>query len=431
MRRSDGRREIRAGSECVFPQERLGLRPDGWLARPLLRGGAMNPFATERRRAMPSEFESDEARRALTLSDRPRNVYWEMTIACGLACRHCRAEAFASRDSRELVGTEARALVDSVAELSSMLVLTGGDPIERPDLFEVVRYARSRRVPVAITPSTTPRLSHAHIATMRDEGVSALGLSIDGATAVSHDRFRGVSGTFECAMRALGAARDVGLPVQVNTTITRANLHELPRLYDLLSKGHAPPVKRWSLFLLVPTGRGRQLELPDDSALEDLYGWFYETSQVAPFHVGTVEAPMYRRFLAERKLSEGVPPEELIRRASRYGFGIRDGNGVIFVSHRGDVYPSGFAPFLHLGNVRGTPLDEIYRTSPVLSRLRDMDALEGKCGVCEYRWLCGGSRARASSVTGRPMGEEPLCAHRSDGFRNRSLPRSPRRLRVV
>lgn len=391
----------------------------------------MNLLATPEPRSPSSAFESEAARRAFTLSDHPRNVYWETTIACSLACRHCRAEALSKRDPRELVDDDARALIDSVAELSSMLILTGGDPIERPDLFDLVRYARSKRVPVGITPSTTPKLSVAHLARMREEGVAALGLSLDAGSAEIHDGFRGVSGTFERALEMLAAARDVGLPVQVNTTVTRASLGELPRLYELLSSRFAPPVKRWSLFLLVPTGRGRLLELPDAGALEELYAWLYELSAVAPFHVGTIEAPMYRRYVAERKLAEGIAPEDLVARGPRYGFGIRDGNGVIFVSHRGDVYPSGFAPIVHLGNVRETPLHVLYRDSPELRRLRDMDALEGKCGVCEYRWLCGGSRARAASVTGRAMGAEPSCAYEPKVPSPASTEPARRHLRVV
>ncbi len=346
-----------------------------------------------------------------THATRPRNVYWETTISCSLACRHCRAEAIRYRDPQELNFEEGKKLIEDVASLGSMLILTGGDPMERSDLFELIDYARSLHVPVGITPSTTPRLKRETVQAFHQHGVSAMGISLDGAEASTHDAFRGFSGTFDRAREALTWAAEARIPVQINTTVTRQNIHELPALYELLKTEHAPPVKRWSLFLLVPTGRAQMTDLPDAEEMEEVYAWLYRKGGESPFHVGTVEAPMYRRYLMQQRLKAGESFGELLNVAARYGLGIRDGNGVIFVSHRGQILPSGFVPHTPLGNVKERSLVEVYRDSPELKVLRDMDQLQGKCGRCDFRWACGGSRARAAALTGNMMGEEPLCAY--------------------
>ena len=341
----------------------------------------------------------------------PRNVYWETTIACDLACQHCRANAIHQRDPLELTTVEAQALLDDIKRMGSMLILTGGDPMKRPDLFELIAYGREQGLPISITPSTTPTLTRNAVSRFRDLGVAALGISVDGPTAEVHDAFRGVRGTFQRSMDALGWAREFGLPVQVNTTVTRETLPHLPAMFTLLRDNASPPVRRWSLFLLVPVGRGAALGIPSAEEVEQLFEWVYQVAADAPFHVGTVEAPHYRRYWIQRKMAEGMPPAALGSAAKRMGFGARDGNGVIFVSHRGDVYPAGFLPYPHLGNVRDTPLSLIYRESPELLRIRDMDALTGKCRECDFRWACGGSRARAYAMTQDVMGSDPFCGY--------------------
>ncbi len=339
----------------------------------------------------------------------PRNVYWEMTLACDLACKHCRADAIPHRDPKELTTAEARAMIRNIKEMGSMLILTGGDPMKRADLFELIGYARDLGVPVSITPSTTPTLTEAVVRRFKTLGVAALGISLDGPNADIHDAFRGVEGTFDHSQAALRWAREYHMPVQVNTTVTSLTLSSLPALFELLRTEAHPPVRRWSLFLLVPVGRGFGLGVPSADEVERLFSWVYDIAQDAPFHVGTVEAPHYRRYWIQRKLAEGMTPPEILRAAKRMGFGVRDGNGVIFVSHRGEVYPAGFLPYPPLGNVRTRPLSEIYSGAPPLQALRNMDALGGKCGACEFRWACGGSRARAYAMTGDLMGADPLC----------------------
>ncbi len=343
-------------------------------------------------------------------AEAPRNVYWETTVACRLACQHCRAEAIACRDAAELTTDEGFRLIDSVKELRSLLVLTGGDPLERPDLVTLVEYARSQHVPVAVTPSTTPSLQRSTVERFAELGLTALGVSLDGPDPEIHDSFRGVPGTFQHSLNALAWAKEFGVPVQINTTVTRFTQPHLARLFEVLEK-QSPPVRRWSLFLLVPTGRGASLGALNALEVEALFEWAYELSKTAPFHVSTVEAPHYRRYWLERQLAEGVSEQQLLQLGPRMGFGVRDGNGVIFVARNGDVYPAGFLPHPLIGNVRNHPLHELYRTSPALTQLRDMDALTGKCGRCQYRWLCGGSRARAWAFSSDLMGDDPACRY--------------------
>ncbi len=350
-------------------------------------------------------------------SDAPRNVYWEMTIACDLVCKHCRAESIPCRDPQELTTEDGKALMRDVKTMGSMMILTGGDPMKREDLLDLIAYARDIRLPLGITPSTTPTLTRDIVRQFRMLGVAAMGMSLDGPNAEVHDTFRGVPGTFEHSIKALQWAKEFHLQVQVNTTVTQETLPHLPSLYRLLREEAYPPVRRWTLFLLVPVGRGATLGLPSAEDVENLFAWVYSLSRDAPFHVSTIEAPHYRRYWIQRKLEEGLSFEEIQRLGKRMGFGVRDGNGVIFVSHKGEVYPAGFLPAPFLGNVREKLLSDIYRNSPLLMELRDMDRVTGKCGCCEFRWICGGSRARAYAVTGNYLAEEPLCVYNVNGDR--------------
>jgi radical SAM protein with 4Fe4S-binding SPASM domain len=299
--------------------------------------------------------------------------------------------------------------------MGSHLILTGGDPLKRPDLFELIAYGRSIHLPVAITPAVTPLLTQEVVQKLKDAGVATIGMSLDGPTAERHDGFRQVDGTFEMSLRALGWARDASMGVQINSTVTGDTIKQLPQMLELLL-AQSPPVRRWSLFVLIPVGRGLMLGSPKAEEIEQLFGWVYENSQKVPFHMSTVEAPHYRRFWMQQKLAEGVPLAEIEQRGRMMGFGIRDGSGIVFVSHRGEVYPAGFLPYPLLGNIRETPLPDIYRTSPAALALRDMDNLHGRCGECEFRWICGGSRARAYAATGNEMASDPLCVYQPPGY---------------
>lgn len=344
----------------------------------------------------------------LVFAEAPLNVYWESTIACGLSCKHCRAEARPEPAPDELTTAEAEALIESVRVLGSMLIVTGGDPLERRDLDALIAGARKKHVPVAITPAVTPKLTRDSLVRLKELGIAALGLSLDAPRAAIHDGFRAVEGTFDRTIEALGWARELGIPVQINTTITTETIPHLPELHRLLCE-HAPPVKRWLLFLLVPIGRGLELGVPTAREVEDVFGWIYDAAEKSPFHVGTVEAPHYRRYWIQRRTAEGATPDEIRQAARRMHFGMRDGNGIIFVSHRGDVLASGFLPSPAIGNVRDTPLEVLYRTSPALEALRNPDGFHGACGRCDYRWSCGGSRARARATGLDAFGSDPLC----------------------
>jgi AdoMet-dependent heme synthase len=353
----------------------------------------------------------------------PFTVIWEVTRACDLRCIHCRADAQPGRYAGELTTEEGYRLLEQVRDLAPpVFVLTGGDPLKRADLFDLIRYAVDLGLSVAVTPSGTPLLTLAAVARMRDLGVKRMALSLDGADAQSHDGFRGQPGSFDFTMRGLEYARARGLPVQINTTVTRRNL---PRLADIAAVVEAQGAAVWSAFFLVTVGRAGQRDQLDAAEFEDVFGFLHDLSRRVSFGVRTTAAPHYRRYLRQQRSAPagGVPPGTPfvadpaadLPRAPR---GVTDGSGIAFVSHTGDVYPSGFLP-IPGGNVRRSSLADIYRHSPLFTRLRDPDALGGKCGQCEFRRICAGSRARAFARTGDPLAEDPACAYQ---------PRSKKRL---
>jgi radical SAM protein len=340
----------------------------------------------------------------------PLNVYWEMTQACGLACRHCRAEAIATADPNELTTQEGLALLHQIAEFGNplpQLILTGGDPLRRADLYELIDAARNLKIGVSITPAATPALTDDVLKRLQNHGVEGLGLSLDGSTATRHDSIRGVPGTFERTVQAMEWAQHLGMPLQVNTLVAAETAGDLPAIYDLL-KAFRPA--RWSLFFLISVGRGKVLEALTADQAESLMGWIHNISSVAPFTVATTEAPSYRRVALNQMRAEGLVGEQIKRSPAYRGFGIRDGNGIVFVSHTGDICPAGFLP-LGAGNVRTDRLVDVYRNSALFQALHDPGQFHGRCGYCEYHTLCGGSRSRAYQATGDPLGEDPLCAY--------------------
>lgn len=338
----------------------------------------------------------------------PWVVIWEVTQACGLACVHCRASARPLRDPRELTTEEGQHLLREVRALNTpVLVFTGGDPLERPDIYELVQYAASIGLAPALTPSATSRLTEAAVAALKHAGLVRLALSLDGAVAATHDRFRGIEGSFDQTLAAVDWARRLGLEIQINTTLTRTNQHELEQIADLLAGWG---IKTWSVFFLVPTGRARYQDMLNAVETENAFERLYAVARRDLFPVRTTEALHYRRFLLQRK-REGAPQTAPNPWAPRgLPRGVSDGSGFVFVSHIGDVYPSGFLP-LPGGNVRTQPLADIYRHSPLFRSLRDHDQLRGKCGICEYRHICGGSRARAYALTGDWLASDPTCVY--------------------
>jgi AdoMet-dependent heme synthase len=343
-------------------------------------------------------------------SQTPLNIYWEMTQACPLACRHCRASAMPDAAPDELSFDEGVALLRQIAEFGEpppQLILTGGDPLNRADLFELIDEARRMGIGVSITPAASPALTRELLVKLQEHGVEGLGLSLDGSTAERHDSIRGVPGTFDRTIQAIRWAQELGMPLQVNTLAAAETAADVPAIYELL-KPFA--VSRWSLFFLISVGRGKVLQplLPEEG--EGLMSWIYETSLVSPFTVATTEAPSYRRVALERMREAGLTGEKIKRSSAYRGFGIRDGHGIVFVSHTGDICPAGFLPLV-LGNVRRDRVADVYRNAPTFQALHDPSKFEGRCGFCEYHALCGGSRARAFGATGNPLAEDPFCAY--------------------
>jgi radical SAM protein len=339
---------------------------------------------------------------------KPINVYFESTIACDLDCKHCRAEAIPERSPFELNTEEVKEFLRDVKKLGSHLIISGGDPLKREDLFDIISYAREIGIPVGVTPTTSPLATYDTLKRMKDLGIFALGISLDGATQESQDSFRGVDGTFNNSMRVLNYAKELNIPVQVNTTCTKGTISEIEGIYNLLSENFSPPVSRWSIFFLIPVGRGKELGMPSSSEVESIFGFLYEKSTESPFQITTTEAPSYRTYFFLKELEKGKSGDDIIRGNRRMGLGVRDGNGVIFVSHRGDIYPSGFLP-INLGNVRETKLSDIYNNDEILKTLRDPGFYKGKCGACPFKFICGGSRARAYAVNADFLETDPLC----------------------
>jgi radical SAM protein len=339
---------------------------------------------------------------------RPLLVIWEMTQACDLHCIHCRAAAQPLRHPDELTTQQAYHLIDEVAEMSvPLFVLTGGDPVKRPDLLDVVRYACKKPVRTSLTPSATPLLTRDIIFRLTDAGLMRLALSLDASTAALHDGLRGVPGSYQRTLDALKWCHEAGLPVQVNTTVTRHNFPDLDNMIELLQK---VGVVLWSVFFLVPVGRGQMADLLSPDEHEQVFAKLYDASKRVRFHIKTTEAQHYRRYVLQQKAKSPQAKkgmEDLIAHAPK---GVNDGKGFVFISHTGEAFPSGFLP-QSAGNVTRQPLKEIYCNSPLFVSLRDSDQLKGKCGYCDFRNICGGSRSRAFAFAGDPLAAEPCCSY--------------------
>jgi radical SAM protein len=361
---------------------------------------------------------------AVDFSRAPFLVIWETTQACALSCRHCRASARPWRDPLELTTEEGRRVVRQTAEMGTpLIVFSGGDPVSRPDLCALIREGRACGLRTATIPAATDALTDELVGRLKDAGLDQLALSLDFPDAALHDAFRGVPGAFEKTMSAVAWAHGVGLPLQINTTVCADTAPFLPRMAEFVA---SLGIVFWEVFFLVPTGRGSVLGGLRPEECEKLFALLHKVQEKGTFIVKVTEAPHYRRHVAQqvrRNAGHGGRPHgavdmpALLTTSEGPGHtvglaprGVNAGNGFLFVSHRGEVYPSGFLP-VRAGSVRERSLAEIYRQAPLFQALRDPDALRGRCGRCEFRHICGGSRSRAYALTGNAFETDPWCAY--------------------
>ena len=353
----------------------------------------------------------------------PFIVIWELTRACQLKCLHCRADAQYTRDPRELSFKEGKNLIDQIYDMNNpILVFTGGDPLMREDIFDIAKYAVEKGVRVSMTPSATPNVTKEAIQKAKEVGLSRWAFSIDGPTAEIHDHFRGTAGSYDLTMERIKYLHELEIPIQINTVISRYNVKYLNEMAKMVEELNCV---LWSVFFLVPTGRGQVSDMISPVEHEKVLRWLYDLSKRVSFDIKTTEAMHYRRVVIQQKMREAKAQTNEIDYLSaltekgltgsidglgRAPKGVNDGNGFVFISHIGDVYPSGLLP-VKAGNVRETSLAEIYRESPIFKALRNPDEFKGKCGVCEFRFVCGGSRSRAYAMTGDYLESEPFCVY--------------------
>jgi radical SAM protein len=339
----------------------------------------------------------------------PMLVIWEVTQACDLECVHCRASAQSERHPNELTTEQGYRLLDEIRSFGEpLMVFTGGDPLKRPDLIDLARYAVKIGLRTNVTPSATPLLTNQAIDQFKEAGISRMAISVDGPDAATHDDFRGIPGTFDRAMIALRHARDIGLDTQFQTTVTRRNMHRLAEVAEIVKEVRS---KMWSLFFLIVTGRALENDDLAAAEYEDVFAFMYELSKTASFGIKTTEAMHYRRYVAQRiKAEHGAAENENAKGVAWRTAGVSDGKGFVFVSHTGEIFPSGFLP-VSGGNVLRDPLTDVYRNADLFRSLRDTSQRGGKCGVCEYQKICGGSRSRAFALTGDYLAEDPRCTY--------------------
>ncbi len=330
-------------------------------------------------------------------------IAWELTRACGLKCRHCRATAIPHRDPGELSTAEIFRVLEEIAGLRPhrpVMIFTGGDPTERPDLSEILARSVSLGLITAVSPSVTPRLTDAVISGWARAGVHTVSISIDGSVADVHDRFRGVPGTFAASLAAARSVVEHGLPLQVNTSISPETPGPLESMAELVRGLGA---RRWELFFVIGTGRARELPALSAEATESVLVWLAGHAPAAPYRITTVAAPQFRR-VREQLAPSGRKAEGPV---------VKEGRGFAFIDHLGHVAPNGYLP-VDAGNIRRETFSAIYRDSPLFRVLRDTSRLKGRCGRCPYREVCGGSRARAYAETGDILAEDPACPYQPE-----------------
>lgn len=371
-------------------------------------------------------------RKEIDFNKNPFIVIWEVTRACELKCVHCRADAQLNPDPRELTYQEGLTLIDEIYEMDNpMLVFTGGDCMLREDLFDLAEYAVKKGMRVSMSPSATSNVTKEKMQRAKEVGLSRWGFSLDAPTAEVHDTFRGTPGSFDLTIEKVRYLNELQMPLQINTVISRYNYDQLEEMAKLVADLN---VVMWYIFFLVPTGRGQLDDCLTPVEHEKVFHWLYELSKSAPYDIKTTAAQHYRRVVLQQKMREHkikkgeIHYEDTITTDNtflrdglmRAPKGVNDGNGFAFITHIGDVVPSGLLP-IKAGNVRETPLAEIYREAKVFKELRQPDRYKGKCGVCEYRSICGGSRSRTYAITGDYMESEPFCVYIPEVLRKQKI----------
>ena len=353
----------------------------------------------------------------------PFTIAWEVTRACAYACVHCRADAFPKPDPNELNHEEALRLIDRLAEFGpQILIFTGGDPMMRKDLFELIEYAAKKGLRCSLTPTATALANTERLQKAMDAGIRRVALSLDAPRPGIHDDFRKVQGSWQRTMDTLHQAQSIGLSVQVNTTVAKHNIDILDEMVPFIQEVNAV---QWSVFFLVPTGRAQLDWMISPQQHEDVFNWLYSLSKNAPFDIKATAAPMYRRVAIQRRRAELGAGTEVTFQGAGFQYadglnrptrGVNDGNGFLFISHIGDIQPSGFLP-ITTGNARTHDVVDVYRNHQLFRDLRDPEKLKGRCGGCEYRDVCGGQRGRAYGVTGDYLETDPACMYVPESMR--------------
>lgn len=355
----------------------------------------------------------------------PFVLIWETTQACDLTCRHCRAAAQPDHHPGELSTAEGEDLLRQAAELGTpIFVLSGGDPLKRQDLFHLIRYGADLKMRMATIPAATPLLTEDVVRRLKDSGLDQMAQSVDFPRAELHDNFRGVPGAFAKSMQALEWAHKHHIPAQINTTLCGRSAPYLEEMIELIQ---GLGIVFWEVFFLVPMGRGVDLGGLTAAQCEEIFAVLYRVQKSSRFLVKVTEAPHYRRYVAQCEMAEKHEsrrphgpvqdlPDQLMRTegpghsiglAAR---GVNSGNGFAFISHTGDVYPSGFLP-VNAGNLRERSLASMYQDSEPFKQLRRPWEFKGVCGICEFNTICGGSRSRAYALTGDYLASDPWCAY--------------------
>ncbi len=355
---------------------------------------------------------------AVNFDRAPFLVIWEVTRACALACRHCRAEAIDRRDPDELTTAEGFKLLEQIKAMgTSICILSGGDPLQRDDLEELISHGKSIGLRMGTIPAATTRLTRERLQSLKAAGVDQVALSLDGSCAQVHDGLRQVEGTFDLTLQAVEWARAEGIRLQINTVFCAFNHDDFDALAELVGQ---LGIVFWEIFPLIPTGRGSELQSCTAAQHDSLFEKLYALAKESPYIIKIAEAPHYRRLVLEREgrassLRDHQQSRILSRPSGPGGamglspLPVNAGKGFCFVDYHGDVFPSGFLP-IRGGNVRTRSLADIYRNDALFRELRDPSLLKGRCGSCSYREICGGSRSRAYAVHGDPLQEDPACS---------------------